>query len=99
MSSHIDWREGRVPMKTLGLESDRLWDLTSVGKENKAFFVSILKREQYLLVVGLDYYTNTITFFFRYRPGTVWLEERNLEKAILHWILMCGSKIDQGVDR
>ena len=60
--SHIDWKREQVPVKTLHPGVD-CWDPTSVGEENKAFFISVWKPLpswrvlKTLLAVGLGCYT------------------------------------------
>ena len=41
--SHIDWREEWVPTRTLVPKRGGLWDPTSVGNENKTFFIRVWK--------------------------------------------------------
>ena len=41
--SHINWRGERVPARMLSHERGGLWDLTSVGEENKTLFIRVWK--------------------------------------------------------
>ena len=37
----INWREERVPMRTLGPKQGGLWNPTSIREENKTFFIRV----------------------------------------------------------